>query len=258
MSIDIENLSFSYGKHEVIRNLSCTVYPEKLTALLGPNGVGKSTLFKCILGLCDSYSGKIFINGTDASKLSAREKAKLIAYIPQSNHTVFNFTVFDMVMMGTAHQVSALSSPSKKEIEQTENAIAKVGIEHLAHRSFHNLSGGEQQLVLIARALAQQTKILLMDEPTSALDYGNQIRILQKIRGLRADGYTVLMSSHNPQHALTYSDRIIAVSTGEIAADGETQSVLTTQLIKKLYDINAEFIETPYGKVMVPVTFAEV
>lgn len=258
MSIKIENLSFSYGRREVLKNITCTVEGESLTALLGPNGVGKSTLFKCILGLCDGYKGKIFIDGMDAARLSTREKAKVIAYIPQSNHTVFNFSVFDMVMMGTAHQVSAISSPSQKEIAQTQAAIAKVGIEHLADRSFHNLSGGEQQLVLIARALAQQTKILLMDEPTSALDYGNQIRILQQIRKLRADGYTILMSSHNPQHALTYSDRIIAVSEGTIAADGITETELTPKLIKRLYNIDAEFIKTPYGIVTVPYDKTEV
>lgn len=252
-NITVNDLSFAYDRAEVLKNVNCTAESGCITALLGANGAGKSTLFKCILGLCNGYKGKILCGDTDISTLNQRQKAKIIAYIPQSHHPVFSYSVFDMVMMGTAHRVSTLSSPNTSEIEMTNAALDKIGISHLAHRGFLQLSGGEQQLVLIARALVQNTKILLMDEPTSSLDYGNQLRVLERTRELKNEGYTILMSSHNPQHVLTYSDRVIAIKDGKVIAQGNTSEILNKELIKNLYNIDVEFIETPYGKALVPI-----
>ncbi len=253
MSIKIENLSYAYEKNQVLCGINTTIHEGSLTALFGPNGSGKSTLFKCILGLCKGYGGKIYINGTDASLLNVRQKSKQIAYIPQTHNTVFGYSVLDMVIMGTAHQVSSLSSPSEKELRQARAAMEKVGIEHLSGRSINRLSGGEQQLVLIARALAQSAKILLMDEPTSALDYGNQLLILRQAEQLRNEGYTVLMSSHNPQHVMNHSDRTIAMFGGKIVADDVTESVLTPELIQKLYGVKTIFSESEHGKSIMPL-----
>lgn len=252
MSIEVENLCFDYSSHKVLKDISFTAKKGKLLSVLGPNGVGKSTLFRCILRLLSGYSGSIRLEGTDIKKLSARKLAHLIAYIPQSHYPSFNYSVTDMVMMGTAHQLSPFSSPGKKEREQTRKALEQLNIGSLAERGFSRLSGGEQQLVLIARALAQQAKILLMDEPTSNLDFGNQLRVLQQIKNLSDEGYTILLSTHNPQHALMYSDYIIALFDGSIIADGAPHKVMNEDLLGRLYNVEVQIVNVSGDLLIVP------
>jgi len=184
MSIQIHNLSFAYSVRDVLKDITLSVEQGQLLAVLGPNGVGKTTLFRCILGLQPHYKGEIFIDGVDAHTLSARELAHRIAYIPQTHGMAFGYSVQDMVLMGTTHNVSSMSVPRQKELEQANAALEKLGISHLSYQNFAKLSGGEQQLVLIARALAQNAKTLLMDEPTASLDYGNQSLVLRQVRML--------------------------------------------------------------------------
>jgi ABC-type cobalamin/Fe3+-siderophores transport system ATPase subunit len=253
VSIEVKNLSFGYGSHEVMRNVSFTAEEGKLLAVLGPNGAGKSTLFRCILGLLHGYHGSILLNGEDVRGMRPARLAKKIAYIPQTHHPAFQFSVADMVLMGTAHQVGMLRAPAEFEREQALAAMRQTGIEHLAKKSYLHLSGGEQQLVLIARALAQQAKVLLMDEPTSNLDYGNQQRVLERIRGLTKQGYTVVLSTHNPQHALHFADNILALFSSSVAAFGAPQEVLDEALLKKLYGVDVALIETHRGHVLFPV-----
>ncbi len=252
MSIAVHNLSFSYGAQRVLSDVSFTAADGALLAVLGPNGVGKSTMFRCMLGLMNDYTGTIAVNDTDIRTLSARQMARRIAYIPQSYYPTFHYSVLDMVLMGTAHQLSPFALPGDEQAAVAEQALAQVGMQHLSARSFQRLSGGEQQLTMIARALAQQAKILVMDEPTSNLDFGNQLRVLSCIKGLAADGYTVLLSSHNPQHALTYADRILALIDGSVAADGPPQDVLTETLLQRLYGVQAAIVDTADGRVIVP------
>lgn len=254
MSLSVENLTFSYGAHEVLRSISFQVERGEFLSVLGPNGTGKSTLFRCILGSLTEYGGQVLVNGEEMRTLSHRERAKRIAYIPQNHRPTFGYTVLDTALMGTTRQVSALSSPKQKQIDAAMDALQQVGVAHLADRNFTQLSGGEQQLVLIARALAQQSEILIMDEPTSALDYGNQLRILRQIRALSRQGYSVLLSTHNPQHALTFADRILALHNGAVAAHGKAESVLTPRLMKTLYGIDVTFVNTAGGSVIVPLT----
>ncbi|MEG1547632.1 MAG: ABC transporter ATP-binding protein [Clostridia bacterium] len=251
MSITVENLSFGYGAHRVLDGVSFTVEDGQLLSVLGPNGVGKSTLFRCMLGLLNGYTGRITIDGTDVHKLSARELAHHMAYIPQSHAQSFNYTVLDMVLMGTAHQMAQFSLPGKKQMEAAQLALYQMGIEPLAHKGFRCLSGGEQQLVLIARALAQQVKIFVMDEPTANLDYGNQTRVLEQVKRLTMEGYTILLSTHNPQHALTYSDAILALSCGRVAAFGLPET-MDESLIKCLYGMNVQFLNTQAGRLIIP------
>ena len=170
MKLQVEGLSFAYGAHEVLRDVTFSALDGQLLSVLGPNGVGKSTLFRCVLGLLEGYGGTISIDGTDTRPLSAREIAHRIAYIPQTHYPAFNYSVFDMVLMGTTHSMGAFAAPGAKQRRAAETALRRMEILHLAERSYMRLSGGEQQMVLIARALAQEAKILLMDEPTSALD----------------------------------------------------------------------------------------
>ena len=254
MTLTVEQLHFAYSAQQpVLEDISFQVDGGEFVSVLGPNGVGKSTLFRCILGSLDRYSGTIRVDGTDIRQLSQREMSRHIAYIPQTHRPTFGYTVLDTVLMGTTRQLSAFQHPGKAQIELAEQAMERVGIPHLRQRNFAHLSGGGQQLVLVARAIAQQADILVMDEPTSALDYGNQLRILQQVQQLSREGYTVLLSTHNPQHTLTFSDRVLALHKGQLIADGAASEVLTPVLMKTLYGIEVQFLETAAGRVMVPV-----
>ena len=252
MRLTVEHLTFSYDKTPVLDDVGFSADAGTLLAILGPNGVGKTTLFRCILGEQKRYFGTIAIDGVDARTLSARAMAHRIAYIPQTHAPAFRYSVRDMVLMGTTHNFSALSAPKAKEQAIAEEAMARLGIEALADRDFSRISGGEQQLVYIARALAQQAKILLMDEPTSSLDYGNQLSVLSTVRELTREGYTVLLSTHNPQHALWYADAILALKNGGVAAYGETKEQLTPELLRTLYGTDIRLLDTDGGPVILP------
>lgn len=254
MSIAVNGLSFSYCTRSVLKDVSFTAGEGQLLAVLGPNGVGKSTLFHCILGFHTKYTGEISLDGENVRTLSPRQLAHKIAYIPQSNTQTFSYTVLDMVLMGTSHMVSMLSAPGKKELAIAHEALEMLEIDRLVGKNFSHLSGGEQQLVLIARALAQQSKTLIMDEPTANLDYGNQIHVLEQVRALTGQGYTVLLSTHNPQHALTYGDMALALLDGRVAAFGKPKEALTAELISDLYDVAVRFVETEDGSMLAPVT----
>ena len=253
MSIEIRDLCFGYCTREVLRNVSFSALEGQILAVLGPNGVGKTTLFRCILGLQHQYSGSIAVDGIDARNLSARELAHRVAYIPQTHGMAFNYSVLDMVLMGTTHNVAMMSVPKARELDAANIALERLGIANLSDKNFSHLSGGEQQLVLIARALAQNTKILLMDEPTASLDYGNQSLVLQQVRALADDGYTILLSTHNPQHALWYANAALAIFDGTVAAFGQSREVVNTALIRKLYGVEAALVETAYGPLISPV-----
>ncbi len=252
MRLEVKNLSFSYGAAEVLHDVSFSLEAGEFMSVLGPNGVGKSTLFRCILGSLPDYAGTIAVDGRDVRGLSRRERAKALAYIPQIHRPTFGYSVLDTVLMGLSRQVRAFSQPKKEHIALAEDALRRVGAEHLKERDFSRLSGGEQQLVLIARAIAQQSDILVMDEPTSSLDYGNQFRILDLIRKLADDGYGVLLSTHDPQHAMRYADTLLALHEGRIAAHGKPSELLDAALILRLYGVDAEFVPSNSGPVIVP------
>lgn len=253
MSLSVENLSFAYGAAPVLRDVSFTAEGGELVSVLGPNGVGKTTLFRCILGTLTPQMGHIKMDGQDLATLPPRERARRIAYIPQIHPPTFGYTVLDTVLMGAARQLNAFQQPGATQIRQADEALEQVGAAHLRERNFAHLSGGEQQLVLIARALAQQTELLIMDEPTSSLDYGNQLRVMQRVRALARQGYTILLSSHNPQQALLFSDRILALHDGVICADGAPEKVITPELLETLYSIKTRLAEAEEGRLIIPL-----
>lgn len=240
MSIEVKGLSFSYGGRAVLRDVSFSVGEGRLLSVLGPNGVGKSTLFRCILGLLKDYTGEIAVDGASIKGMGARALARRVAYIPQSNYPAFNYTVFDMVLMGTSARTRPFSTPGRREEGAARAALERLEIQDLAPRSYTQLSGGERQLVLIARALAQQSPVLLMDEPTANLDYGNQMRVLTKVRALADEGYTVVQSTHNPEQSYLFSHEILAMRGGRVLAHGKPGDVLDSALIQALYGIDAE------------------
>lgn len=226
----------------MLRDISFRVEQGEFLSILGPNGVGKSTLFRCVLGLLSGYTGQVLVDGVDARQFSIRESARHIAYIPQSSHPIFNYRVFDIVLMGATSAVSVLRAPGREHTERCHWALEKVGISHLADRCYHRLSGGEQQLVMIARALVQNAPILMLDEPTANLDFGNQLRVLEQVRSLAREGYTIIQTTHHPEQSYLFSDRILALQNGRVLLEGAPSQVLTQQAIRDLYGVEVDVV----------------
>ena len=248
MSIAVKNLSFAYGSHKVLEDISFTAHEGEMVYVLGANGAGKSTLFRCILGLTDSYGGKVLLNGHDIRKFNPSQLAAQMAYIPQNTLPTFSYSVEETILMGRAAFIKLFHSPGKKDYVLVRDAMRQLNIEKLAQKSFKEISGGEQQLVIIARALVQQTKILIMDEPTSSLDFGNQLRVLRKVKELTKKGYLVILSSHNPEHAFLFADRVLALADGKIAGCGKPEEVLTKKLMQKLYKEEVDIGQVQWGE----------
>ena len=253
MKLNVNELSFAYeSDNEILHKINFAVESGQFLAVLGPNGAGKSTLFRCLMGAQAGFSGEVTLDGASITSLSGRERAKRIAYIPQIHRPTFGYTVLETVLMGTTRQLGTFSQPKQAQIDAAMAALEKVGIAPLAERSVAHLSGGEFQLTLIARTLSQQADILLMDEPTASLDYGNQFRILSRVKELCKQGYAVIISTHDPQHALTFADQVLALDKGTVAAFGETEQVMTAELLHRLYGVEVTFTETDGQTIVVP------
>lgn len=246
MSVEVSELSFAYGKRSVLRDISFAASDGEFLSILGSNGVGKSTLFRCILGLLTGYSGQVLINGQETRRLSVGQMAKLAAYIPQHCSPAFNYSVEDVVLMGTTVGLNALATPGRREQERVDWALDKMGITRLRQRCFHRISGGERQLAVIARALVQDARVLMLDEPTASLDYGNQMLVLSQVRGLADEGYTVIQTTHNPEQSYMFSDRVLALKDGSIMAQGAPREIMTKELVGSLYNTEVE-LSSLYG-----------
>ncbi|RDB63168.1 ABC transporter [Gordonibacter sp. 28C] len=255
MSIEISNLGFSYGKREILRDVSISIPDATLVNVLGPNGVGKSTLFRCILCLNGDFTGTVLVNGKNVKDLSVRERSREISYIPQSHAPVYDYEVLDVVLMSTGTDLGMLRSPGPRHKRKAYEALERIGIAHLAKRTYTQISGGEQQLVLVARALAQDAKTIIMDEPTSALDYGNTVRVLSCVRQLAKEGLSIVQSTHQPDQAFLYSDKTLVLHQGRVHAFGDPKDVITNELVSTIYGVNVE-VNSLYGdkvRVCVPV-----
>lgn len=258
MSISVKDLGFSYGAHDVLRGLTFDIPDGCLVNVLGPNGVGKSTLFRCILGLNRGYSGSVTVNGKDLRRLTVKERAREVSYIPQSHAPVYDYEVLDVVLMATGSDLKMLSNPGCSQQRRAYEALERVGIARLAHRQYTHISGGEQQLVLIARALAQNARTIVMDEPTSALDYGNTVRVLACVRQLAREGLSIVQSTHNPDHAFLYADRTLVLRDGKLDAYGSPRDVITAELIGGLYGVDVEVCSLHGDRVRVCVPSSEI
>lgn len=238
MSLEVKNLSFSYKCWNVLNGVNFKAEQGNLVCVLGKNGAGKSTLFRCILGLLPNFMGTVSVSGKSIKGLKAQELAHTIAYIPQIHLSAFNYSVIDMVLMGTTAQLKRFSSPGKNELQVAMKALDLMNISELADRSYMHISGGEQQLVLIARVIAQQAKIIIMDEPCSNLDYGNQIKLMQKVKELARQGYLIIQSTHNPEQALLFADQVMVLLGGKVARFGSPAEVLDEALLYQIYGIH--------------------
>jgi len=239
--ITVNDLHFSYPKRPVLEGINFTLHRGEVVSLLGPNGCGKSTLIRLILRLLKG-NGDILLNNLPLEQYSHKDIAHHIAYIPQYNNVPFNYSVMEMVMMGRISKHSFFALPSKDDRTVAHEALKRIGIEALAHRPFGELSGGQKQMVLLARALTQGVNTFIMDEPVSGLDYGNQIRLLELIVSLSHEGYTFLKTTHYPDHALLVSTRVAVMNGGKIIADGTPEEVITSDMIRNVYGIEADLI----------------
>ena len=258
MSIAIRHLSFSCCAREVLRDIDLELPGGCLINVLGPNGAGKSTLFRCMLCLERGYKGTVEIDGRALRGMSARERAREIAFIPQSHTAVYDYDVLDVVLMSTTGEVGPLGSPGAAQRARAWEALERVGIAHLAHRPVTRISGGERQLVLIARALAQNTRTIIMDEPTSALDYGNTVRVLSCVRELAREGYSIIQSTHQPDQAFLFADKVLVIDGGGVRAFGDPKDVITAGLVADIYGVDVEICSLYGDRVRVCVPAAEV
>jgi len=238
--LSIREIYFKHkGRGDILKGISFNAQKGSITTILGPNGSGKTTLFKCISGLWKHYRGEIVFDGKAVDRLSFRKRAKIFSIVPQEHEPPFPYSVFDVVLMGRASYVGIFSSPGKKDYEIAEEAIKTVGIEHLKETPYTKISGGERQLTLIARALAQNSPVMLLDEPTSHLDFKNQINVLKKIKEIAFErGLTVVMTLHDPNLAGLFSDKVVVINSGTKIAEGSPDDILTEELIKRVYDVD--------------------
>jgi iron complex transport system ATP-binding protein len=246
MRLEARNLSYAYGPRRVFEGLSFSVGDGELFAVLGPNGAGKSTLFRCLLALLRDYGGSILVDGAEIRGLKERELSRLVAYIPQAHAAVFDYSALEVVLMGAAGSSRTFATPSPRDEAAALAELDKLGVAELADRSYARLSGGERQLVLIARALAQKARILVMDEPTANLDYGNQVRVMERVASLSKRGFTVILSTHNPEQAFLWATRAAVLFGGGFVADGRPAEVLSEELLARVYGVRVRLF--PLGE----------
>lgn len=256
-AIHIENLSFGFPRQEpIFSHISFNLDPGEVFCLLGPNGSGKSTLLKCIAQLLHSPTGSVLLDKKNLGQLDSGKIARLLGFVPQSLVSAFPFKVADIVVMGRASRIRMVSSPSRTDQHQAQSAMEKLGIAHLAQRPCNRLSGGEWQMVLIARALAQSPRVMLLDEPTSHLDLGNQIKILEVVDSLSREGMTIIMASHFPDHAFLSAHKVGILKNNSLMGLGAPDRVLTRNLLEATYDIPIRVLRVGEGvdrKICIPL-----
>lgn len=238
MSLAAGDLAFGYRGHRVGSGVTLELAAGEVLCLLGPNGSGKTTLFKTLLGVLPPQAGVAMIAGRDVRQLSRDAVARQISYVPQAHAALFPFTVLETVLMGRTAHLGWFAAPSVRDRQAAIAAIERMGIAHLADAIYTRISGGERQLVLIARALAQEARLVIMDEPTANLDFGNQVRVLERIRGLADEGIGVLLSTHDPDHAFLCADRVAMLRRGRLMVCGAPAVVMTADHLQQLYGVD--------------------
>ena len=246
--IQVRDVEFSYGKQEVLKGISFCMEKGEFVCVLGANGCGKTTLLKSILAFLTPQHGQVLLYGKDIHQMDERERARKIAYIPQYHTPPFPFTVRDVVLMGRTPHLSRICRPTEKDCRIADESMERLGIAHYANKSYTALSGGQRQMVVIARALAQQPDLLIMDEPTASLDFGNQYLVLAQVKKLAREGMGVLMVTHNPDHAFYCDDRIIAMEDGKILSMGDAGKVINEAVMKAVYHMPVKVRSVSLGE----------
>ena len=244
MRLGLRNVSCGYDKNRpVLRGVQFAVETGQICCLLGPNGIGKTTLFKTILGLLKPLGGKLTIDGEDIASWPASKMAKHVAYVSQFHNPPFPYRVRDVVLLGRVSNTGYFGKVSEMDYRVAEKAIGDLGLTHLADTVYTDISGGERQLVMIARALAQEPRWLVMDEPTANLDYGNMVRVIKKIRELRENGYGVILTTHSPDQAFMYESNVALLRRGAPLVHGPAAKIITEQNMLLAYGVEVKIIE---------------
>lgn len=236
--ISISDVNFSYSKKRIYSNLNLDIYDNEITYIMGNNGCGKTTLLKLICQFLMVQEGKIEVLGNDVSKLDSKSFARYVSYVPQIIHQNIDFMVKDYLVMGRNPYLKLSSSPSMSDYYLVEKYAKQMKIEDILESNFNELSGGQKQMVTITRALIQETPIIIMDEPMSALDIGKQAELLLTINELKKNGKTIILTSHNPNHALQCNCNVCLIDKGHIIGYGKSINVLTRQNIESVYGSN--------------------
>lgn len=237
MALQLLDLSCGYTRTPVVSGVNLLVEAGQFVCLLGANGAGKTSLLKTVAGLLPPLGGQIVVDGKPLAESTPAERAARLAYVPQAHAPLFAFRVLDVVAMGRTARWPFWSGPGRSDWTAAERALASVGMETFAPRRYTELSGGERQMVLLARALAQEARHLVLDEPASSLDFGNQVRVLRCVKRLAAQGFGILMATHHPEHALRCADRVAVLGEGRLNQVGAPESVLTASTLESLYRV---------------------
>jgi iron complex transport system ATP-binding protein len=243
VTIAAKALDFGYPGHVVGRGLDLSLQKGEVLCVLGPNGSGKSTLFRTMLGLLPALGGEVTIDGRPIGQMERGEIARAVAYVPQASSSYFDFSLEEMVVMGRTTHLGAFAAPGARDHAAAAESLERMGIAALAARPVSGVSGGERQLALIARALASEAPALVMDEPTANLDFGNQARVLSQVAQLRDAGVSILLCTHDPDHAFQVADRVLLLRGGCAITLAPTQEALTAQNLTRLYDVPVQVAE---------------
>jgi iron complex transport system ATP-binding protein len=249
VTIAARALDFGYPGHIVGRGLDLSLEKGEVLCVLGPNGSGKSTLFRTLLGLLPALGGEVSLDGRAMAQMKRGEIARAVAYVPQASASYFDFSLEEMVLMGRTAHLGAFAAPGERDRAASRASLERMGIASLAARPGSAVSGGERQLALIARALASEAPALVMDEPTANLDFGNQARVLAQVAQLRDAGVSILLCTHDPDHAFQVADRVLLLRGGSAITLARTQEALTAENLTRLYDVPVQVAEvaTPGG-----------
>lgn len=243
LSLRAEHVRFGYGgRLPVLEDVSFEVAPGDVLWLLGPNGSGKTTLLRAVLGLHRIDAGAIHLRGRNVRAMTPADAAREVAYVPQSTPAIFPFRAFDVVLMGRTPHLRFMTGPDDGDRRRARSAMSELGIADLADRRFDELSGGERQMVLIARALAQESPVLVLDEPCAGLDFGNQVRILETLGDLARRGHGILVTSHLPDHAFAVGNKVALLARGRLRGPGAPRDVITAEALSDLYGTAIEVV----------------
>lgn len=250
--LQAEDLSYRIGSRQILNGISLTVNPGDNIALLGANGAGKSTLLRILLGLLAPTAGQVSLQSQPMPTLNRRSIARHLAYVPQHHVPGFPFSVAHIVAQGRLPTTGLMHAPDRADEELIERALHDLGIAHLAARIYTDLSGGERQLVLIARALVQRAQVLVLDEPITGLDYGHQLRLLALLEQLAEQGLSVVSSTHRPDQALASANRAWVLHEGRLIADGSPRDVIDSDLMQRLYQVKVRQIDADGHRFFIP------
>jgi len=245
--LSVESLDFGFPGRTIGRDVSFSLGAGDVMCVLGPNGGGKTTLFRTILGLLPAHGGRISLEGKSLDSLSRPEIARRVGYVPQGHSAYFAYTVREFVLMGRTAHLGVFSAPGRRDRDVAERSLESLGIAHLAGKPVTEISGGERQLALVARALAQEPKLLVLDEPTASLDFGNQVRVLERISALAASGIAILFSSHDPDHAFLCARRVLLLAEGRVLEAGAPREVIRPDTLERMYRVSVQVVPLPGG-----------